>query len=120
MSPTDEEGATPIRVLIAKPRLDGHDRGAKVLARGLRDEGFEVIYTGLRQTPEMIADAAEAADHHPDIHITGYRRVSFELTTHAAKALTFRDIELAQSIEGILVRFAPDANQGAGTGGVGG
>ena len=50
---------TPLRVLIAKPGLDGHDRGAKVLARGLRDEGFEVIYTGLRQTPEMIADAAE-------------------------------------------------------------
>ena len=42
--------ARPIRVLIAKPGLDGHDRGAKVLARGLRDEGFEVIYTGLRQT----------------------------------------------------------------------
>jgi methylmalonyl-CoA mutase C-terminal domain/subunit len=52
----------PIRVLIAKPGLDGHDRGAKVLARGLRDEGFEVIYTGLRQTPEMIADAAEQED----------------------------------------------------------
>ena len=53
---------TPIRVLIAKPGLDGHDRGAKVLARGLRDEGFEVIYTGLRQTLEMIADAAEQED----------------------------------------------------------
>ncbi len=52
----------PIRVLIAKPGLDGHDRGAKVLARGLRDEGFEVIYSGLRQTPEMIADAAEQED----------------------------------------------------------
>jgi methylmalonyl-CoA mutase, C-terminal domain len=52
----------PIRVLIAKPGLDGHDRGAKVLARGLRDEGLEVIYTGLRQTPEMIADAAEQED----------------------------------------------------------
>jgi len=51
-----------IRVVIAKPGLDGHDRGAKVLARGLRDEGFEVIYTGLRQTPEMIADAAEQED----------------------------------------------------------
>src|SRR5213076_2391733 len=52
----------PLKVLIAKPGLDGHDRGAKVLARGLRDEGFEVIYTGLRQTPEMIADAAEQED----------------------------------------------------------
>src|SRR3989304_4514964 len=52
----------PIRVLLAKPGLDGHDRGAKVLARGLRDEGFEVIYTGLRQTPEMIAAAALQED----------------------------------------------------------
>ena len=51
-----------IRVLVGKPGLDGHDRGAKVLARGLRDEGFEVIYTGLRQTPEMVADAAEQED----------------------------------------------------------
>ncbi|MDH4333777.1 MAG: cobalamin B12-binding domain-containing protein [Chloroflexota bacterium] len=59
---TENERTTPIRVLIAKPGLDGHDRGAKVLARGLRDEGFEVIYTGLRQTPEMIADAAEQED----------------------------------------------------------
>jgi len=47
-----------IRVLIAKPGLDGHDRGAKVVARALRDAGMEVIYTGLRQTPEMIAEAA--------------------------------------------------------------
>ena len=46
-----------IRILIAKPGLDGHDRGAKVVARGLRDAGFEVIYTGLHQTPEMIAQA---------------------------------------------------------------
>jgi len=51
-----------IKVLIAKPGLDGHDRGAKVLARGLRDEGFEVVYTGLRQTPEMIASAALQED----------------------------------------------------------
>jgi methylmalonyl-CoA mutase C-terminal domain/subunit len=52
----------PLKVLIAKPGLDGHDRGAKVLARGLRDEGFEVVYTGLRQTPEMIATAALQED----------------------------------------------------------
>jgi methylmalonyl-CoA mutase, C-terminal domain len=52
----------PIKVLIAKPGLDGHDRGAKVLARGLRDEGFEVVYTGLRQTPEMIVSAALQED----------------------------------------------------------
>jgi methylmalonyl-CoA mutase, C-terminal domain len=51
-----------IRVLIAKPGLDGHDRGAKVIARALRDAGFEVIYSGLRQTPEMIAEAALQED----------------------------------------------------------
>ena len=53
---------SPIRVVIAKPGLDGHDRGAKVLARGLRDEGFEVVYTGLRQTPEMVVSAALQED----------------------------------------------------------
>ena len=52
----------PLKVLIAKPGMDGHDRGAKVLARGLRDEGFEVVYTGLRQTPEMVATAALQED----------------------------------------------------------
>ncbi|MEZ4437740.1 MAG: cobalamin B12-binding domain-containing protein [Polyangiaceae bacterium] len=51
-----------IRVLVAKPGLDGHDRGAKVVARALRDAGFEVIYTGLHQTPEMIANAAVQED----------------------------------------------------------
>lgn len=51
-----------IRVLIAKPGLDGHDRGAKVIARALRDAGMEVIYTGLRQSPEMIAEAALQED----------------------------------------------------------
>ena len=53
---------TKIRVLIAKPGLDGHDRGAKVVARALRDGGCEVIYTGIRQTPEMIAEAALQED----------------------------------------------------------
>src|ERR1700746_1193114 len=53
-----------IRVLVAKPGLDGHDRGAKVIARALRDAGMEVIYTGLRQTPEMIVNAALQEDVH--------------------------------------------------------
>jgi methylmalonyl-CoA mutase C-terminal domain/subunit len=52
----------PIRVLVAKPGLDGHDRGAKIIARALRDAGMEVIYTGLRQTPEMIVAAAIQED----------------------------------------------------------
>lgn len=53
---------TPFRILIAKPGLDGHDRGAKVVARALRDAGFEVIYSGLRQTPQQIAAAAVQED----------------------------------------------------------
>src|ERR1700748_2351621 len=57
-----QERTTPIRVLVAKPGLDGHDRGAKVIARALRDAGMEVIYTGLRQTPEMIVNAAIQED----------------------------------------------------------
>ncbi len=57
----------PIRVLIAKPGLDGHDRGAKVIVRALLDDGMEVVYTGLRQTPEMIAEAAL----HEDVQAVG-------------------------------------------------
>ncbi len=57
-----ETSAPKVRVLIAKPGLDGHDRGAKVIARALRDAGFEVVYTGLHQTPEMIAVAALQED----------------------------------------------------------
>jgi methylmalonyl-CoA mutase, C-terminal domain len=56
------QDGTPIRVLVAKPGLDGHDRGAKVIARAFRDAGMEVIYTGIRQTPEMIVQAASQED----------------------------------------------------------
>ena len=59
MSPTKERN---LRIIVAKPGLDGHDRGAKIIARALRDAGFEVIYTGLHQTPEMIAAAAIQED----------------------------------------------------------
>src|SRR2546429_6866503 len=63
ISTTNPASATrPIRVLVAKPGLDGHDRGAKVIARALRDAGMEVIYTGIRQTPEMIVEAAIQED----------------------------------------------------------
>ena len=58
----DSDAGRKIRVLIAKPGLDGHDRGAKIIARALRDAGMEVIYTGLHQTPEMIAEAALQED----------------------------------------------------------
>ena len=57
-----ENSAAPIRVLVAKPGLDGHDRGAKIIARALRDAGMEVVYTGLRQTPEQIVNAALQED----------------------------------------------------------
>jgi methylmalonyl-CoA mutase C-terminal domain/subunit len=59
MSPTQRH---PLRILVAKPGLDGHDRGAKIIARALRDAGFEVIYTGLHQTPEMIVATALQED----------------------------------------------------------
>ncbi|MFN2315804.1 MAG: cobalamin B12-binding domain-containing protein [Gemmatimonadales bacterium] len=62
MTETPTAPARPIRVLVAKPGLDGHDRGAKVVAAALRDAGMEVIYTGLHQTPEMIATAAVQED----------------------------------------------------------
>jgi methylmalonyl-CoA mutase C-terminal domain/subunit len=62
MTDQDSLRTTPIRVLVAKPGLDGHDRGAKVIARALRDAGMEVIYTGLRQTAEMIVNAALQED----------------------------------------------------------
>ena len=59
MSPT---AVRPVRIIVAKVGLDGHDRGAKIVARALRDAGYEVIYTGLRQTPEMVVDAALQED----------------------------------------------------------
>ena len=60
--PTDINPSNKIRILVAKPGLDGHDRGAKVIARALRDAGFEVIYTGLHQTPEMVINATIEED----------------------------------------------------------
>ncbi|MGL5859139.1 MAG: cobalamin B12-binding domain-containing protein [Angustibacter sp.] len=60
--PPEHDRSTPIRVVVAKPGLDGHDRGAKVVARALRDAGMEVIYTGLHQSPEQIVGAAIAED----------------------------------------------------------
>ena len=64
---------TNVKVLVAKPGLDGHDRGAKVVARALRDAGFEVIYTGIRRTPEQIVAAAIQEDV-DGIGLSGYRR----------------------------------------------
>jgi methylmalonyl-CoA mutase C-terminal domain/subunit len=75
----------PIRVLVAKPGLDGHDRGAKVIARALRDAGMEVVYTGLRQTPEMIVDAAAQED----VDVIG-----LSILSGAHKAIVPRVVEL--------------------------
>lgn len=77
-----------IRVLVAKPGLDGHDRGAKVVARALRDAGMEVIYTGLRQTPEMIAESALQED---------VDAVGLSILSGAHMALAPRIIELLQA-----------------------
>jgi methylmalonyl-CoA mutase C-terminal domain/subunit len=60
--PTPKKAARKVRILVGKPGLDGHDRGAKIIARALRDAGVEVIYTGLHQTPEMIVSAAAQED----------------------------------------------------------
>jgi methylmalonyl-CoA mutase C-terminal domain/subunit len=62
MSESGSVSTSPVRVVVAKPGLDGHDRGAKVVARALRDAGMEVVYTGLHQTPEQIAEAAIQED----------------------------------------------------------
>jgi len=83
---------TKIRVLIAKPGLDGHDRGAKVVARALRDGGCEVIYTGIRQTPEMIAEAALQED----VDVVGLSILSgahLELFPRVVEELKKRGIE---------------------------
>ena len=81
----------PHRVIIAKPGLDGHDRGAKVVARALRDAGFEVIYTGLHQTPEQIAETTIQEDaevvglsSHSGAHMTLFPRVVEELRARGA------------------------------------
>jgi methylmalonyl-CoA mutase C-terminal domain/subunit len=77
-----------IRVLVAKPGLDGHDRGAKVVARALRDAGMEVIYTGLRQTPEMIAESALQED---------VDAIGLSVLSGAHMALVPRVLELLQA-----------------------
>jgi methylmalonyl-CoA mutase C-terminal domain/subunit len=84
-----------IRVLIAKPGLDGHDRGAKVVARALRDAGMEVIYTGLRQTPEMVAEAALQED----VDVIG-----LSILSGAHMALVPRVLELLKANEQEHVR----------------
>src|SRR5205823_14381859 len=89
---TDSHTAGPApRILIAKPGLDGHDCGAKVIARAFRDAGFEVIYTGLRQTPQMIAEAALQED----VDVVGLSILSgahMELFPHIMRELRTRGV----------------------------
>lgn len=93
---TRAEPSRRIRVLVAKPGLDGHDRGAKVVARALRDAGMEVIYTGIRQTPEMIAEAALQED----VDVVG-----LSILSGAHMALFPRIVELLEEygVEDVLI-----------------
>jgi methylmalonyl-CoA mutase C-terminal domain/subunit len=96
-----------IRVLVAKPGLDGHDRGAKVVARALRDEGMEVVYTGIRQTPQMIADAALQED----VDVIGLSSLSgahMSLFTRVMEELKKRGMEDLLVIGGGII---PDEDQ---------
>src|SRR5205085_3303802 len=86
----------PIRVLVAKPGLDGHDRGAKVIARALRDAGMEVIYTGLRQTPEMIVNSALQED----VHVIGLSILS---GAHNAIVPRVMDLLKQKKMDDVLV-----------------
>jgi methylmalonyl-CoA mutase C-terminal domain/subunit len=88
--------ARKIRVLVAKPGLDGHDRGAKVVARALRDAGMEVIYTGIRQTPEMIAEAALQED----VDVVG---ISILSGAHMVLCPRIMELLRAQGMDDVLV-----------------
>jgi methylmalonyl-CoA mutase C-terminal domain/subunit len=106
----------PIRVLVAKPGLDGHDRGAKVVAAALRDAGMEVIYTGLHQTPEMIATAAI----HEDVDVVGLSILSGAHMTLIPRVLDLLRAEGRDDIlvtgGGIIPREDMDELESRGTG----
>jgi methylmalonyl-CoA mutase, C-terminal domain len=98
-----------IRVLIAKPGLDGHDRGAKVIARALRDAGMEVIYTGLRQTPEMIASAAVQED----VDVIGLSILSGAHNTLCPQLLTLLREKGMDDVVVLLGGIIPEADVAA-------
>jgi len=95
-----------IRVLIAKPGLDGHDRGAKVIARALRDAGMEVIYTGLRQTPEMIVAAAEQED----VDVIGLSILSGAHNTLCARLMDLLRAKKMTDVTVIVGGIIPEAD----------
>jgi len=96
----------PIRVLIAKPGLDGHDRGAKVIARALRDAGMEVIYTGLRQTPEMIANAALQED----VDVIGLSILSGAHNTILSRLMTLLAEKDMRDVQVVVGGIVPDVD----------
>ena len=98
-----------IRVLIAKAGLDGHDRGAKVVARALRDAGMEVIYTGLRQTPEMIVEAALQED----VQVVGLSILSGAHMTLVPKVLKLLEEQGLEDIKLFLGGIIPDEDKQA-------
>lgn len=98
---------TKIRVLIAKAGLDGHDRGAKVVARALRDAGMEVIYTGLRQTPEMITEAALQED----VQVVGLSILSGAHMTLVPKVLLMLQKEGLKDVKLFLGGIIPDEDK---------
>jgi methylmalonyl-CoA mutase C-terminal domain/subunit len=95
-----------IRVLIAKPGLDGHDRGAKVIARALRDAGMEVIYTGLRQTPEMIASAALQED----VDVIGLSILSGAHNTICPRLMELLRVKGMNDVTVLIGGIIPDAD----------
>jgi methylmalonyl-CoA mutase C-terminal domain/subunit len=108
---------TNIRVLIAKPGLDGHDRGAKVVARALRDSGMEVIYTGIRQTPEMIVDAAVQED----VSVVGLSILSgahMTLVPKIAELLREKELDVLLVVGGIIPDEDVESLRAAGVDGI--
>lgn len=95
-----------IRVLVAKPGLDGHDRGAKIIARAFRDAGYEVIYTGLRQTPEMIVNAALQED----VDVIGLSILSGAHMTICPRILALMNKEKMDDVLLLLGGIIPDAD----------
>jgi len=98
-----------IRILVAKPGLDGHDRGAKVVARALRDAGMEVIYTGLRQTPEMIAESALQED----VDAVGLSILSGAHMTLVPRILELLEINGQKNVKVFIGGIIPDEDVSA-------
>jgi methylmalonyl-CoA mutase C-terminal domain/subunit len=98
-----------IRVLVAKPGLDGHDRGAKVVARALRDAGFEVIYTGIRQTPQMIAEAALQED----VDVVGLSILSGAHLTLCPKVVELLRAQGQEHVVVVVGGIVPDEDMAA-------